>query len=100
MDRDLQPEDLSRGNFRDLYTYGYDVPEAYAVEKDAKMYYAFFAPAAASEWHGTIELRGLAPGRYRVTDYENGRDLGTIDSENPTLTTQFDEHLLLEAARE
>jgi alpha-galactosidase len=91
---------LSRGNFRDLYTYGYDVPEAYAVEKDAKMYYAFFAPAAASEWHGTIELRGLAPGRYRVTDYENGRDLGTIDSENPTLTTQFDEHLLLEAARE
>ena len=61
---------LSRGTFRDLYIYGYDVPEAYAVEKDGEMYYAFFAPGGESEWHGTIELRGLAPGKYRVTDYE------------------------------
>jgi alpha-galactosidase len=91
---------LSRGNFRDLYTYGYDVPEGYAVEKDGEMYYAFFAPAAASEWHGTIELRGLAPGKYRVTDYESGRDLGTIDADKPALATQFHEHLLLEAAKE
>jgi alpha-galactosidase len=91
---------LSRGDFRDLYTYGYDVPEAYAVEKDGKMYYAFFSPVAASKWHGTIELRGLSPGKYRVTDYENGRELGTVDSDNPKLTTQFREHLLLEAAKE
>jgi alpha-galactosidase len=91
---------LSRGNFRDLYVYGYDVPEAYAIEKDGKMYYAFFAPAAAAEWRGTIELRGLAPGKYRVTDYENGRDLGAIDSQNPKLTAQFREHLLLQTARE
>jgi alpha-galactosidase len=91
---------LSRGTFRDLYIYGYDVPEAYAVEKDGEMYYAFFAPGGESEWHGTIELRGLAPGKYRVTDYERSRDLGTIDAENPTLATQFHEHLLLEAARE
>ena len=61
---------LSRGDFRDLYIYGYDVPEAYAIEKSGKMYYAFFAPAGVSEWHGTIELRGLAAGKYRVTDYE------------------------------
>lgn len=40
---------LSRGDLRDLYTYGYDVPEADAVEKDGKMYYAFFAPAATPE---------------------------------------------------
>jgi alpha-galactosidase len=91
---------LSRGDFRDLYTYGYDVPEAYAVEKDGKMYYAFFSPVAASKWHGTIELRGLSPGKYRVTDYENGREMGMVDSDNPKLTTQFREHLLLEAAKE
>jgi alpha-galactosidase len=91
---------LSRGDFLDLYTYGYDVPEAYAVEKDGKMYYAFFAPAGATEWRGTIELRGLAPGKYRVTDYENNRDLGTIDTGNAELTTQFREHLLLEAVKE
>ena len=91
---------LSRGDFRDLYTYGYDVPEAYAVEKDGKMYYAFFSPVAASKWHGTIELRGLSPGKYRVTDYENGRELGMVDSDDPKLTTQFREHLLLEVAKE
>lgn len=58
------------------------------------------APAATAEWHGIIELRGLAPGKYRVLDYENNRDLGTIDSENPKLTARFREHLLLEADRE
>lgn len=91
---------LSRGDFRDLYTYAYDIPEAYAVEKDGKMYYAFFAPSATPEWHGIIELRGLAPGKYRVLDYEDNHDLGTIDSENPRLTARFREHLLLEADRE
>ena len=35
---------LSRGTFRNLYVYGYDVPEGYAIEKDGAMYYAFFAP--------------------------------------------------------
>ena len=35
---------LSKGTFLPLYNYGYDVPEAYAIEKDGKMYYAFFAP--------------------------------------------------------
>jgi len=91
---------LSQGDFRDLYIYGYDVPEAYAVQKDGKMYYAFFAPSATPEWHGAIELRGLTPGKYRVTDYENGRDLETIDAENPKLTIRFHEHLLLEATRD
>lgn len=91
---------LSRGDFRDLYIYGYDVPEAYAIEKSGKMYYAFFAPAGVSEWHGTIELRGLAAGKYRVTDYENGDDLGTIDAAQPQLAARFQEHLLIETAKE
>jgi hypothetical protein len=61
---------------------------------------AFFAPPGTSGWHGTIELRGLAPGKYRVADYENNRDLGTIVSDYPQLTTQFREHLLLAAVKE
>ena len=40
---------LSKGTFRDLYVYGYDIPEGYAIEKDGKMYYAFFAPSVAME---------------------------------------------------
>ena len=50
---------LSKGTFRNLYVYGYDAPEGYAIEKDGKMYYAFFAPSSAP-WKGEIELRGLA----------------------------------------
>jgi alpha-galactosidase len=90
---------LSRGDFRDLYIYGYDFPEGYAVEKDGKMYYAFFAPTGTPEWNGTLELRGLAAGSYRANDYENNRDLGTIEGAKPELVTKFYEHLLLEVER-
>ena len=92
-------EMLSKGAFRDLYVYGYDTPEGYAIEKDGKMYYAFFAPA---EWKGEIELRGLAPGTYHVTDYVEGKDFGTVQAtadKAPQLKTEFKEHLLLEATR-
>lgn len=90
---------LSKGTFLDLYVTGYDVPEGYAIEKDGKMYYAFFAPQPATPWKGEIELRGLAPGKYRVLDYDNGKDLGTIDAQNSKLRTEFIHHLLLEVSK-
>ncbi|HZQ21553.1 MAG TPA: alpha-galactosidase [Terriglobales bacterium] len=92
---------LSKGKFLDLYTTGYDVPEGYAIEKDGKMYYAFFDPDE-TPWKGEIELRGLAPGTYHVKDYADGRDLGTVEasgSQAPKLRTQFQEHLLLEVGK-
>jgi alpha-galactosidase len=89
---------LSRGKFLDLYTYGYDAPEGYAIEKENNMYYAFYAPQKGKPWSGEIELRGLKPGQYEVVDYENGKQLGVIDSQNPRLKVSFDEHLLLETA--
>ena len=89
---------LSRGVFRNLYVCGYDVPEGYAIEKDGRMYYAFFSPDPEKPWRGEIELRGLRAGRYRIIDYENGRDLGMLDSQQPGLRTEFTGHLLLEAS--
>jgi alpha-galactosidase len=92
---------LSKGEFRDLYTYGYDVPEGYAIEKDGKMYYAFFAPSNTAAFKGEIELRGLKPGAYRVVDYVEGKDLGTIQAasgKSPRLKAEFKEHLLLEVS--
>lgn len=94
-----QSKMLSRGTFRNLYICGYDVPEGYAIAKDGKMYYAFFAPEGVPGWRGEVELRGLEPGKYRVTDYENGKDLGTIDGQNPRLAAEFKQHLLLEVSR-
>jgi alpha-galactosidase len=98
---------LSRGTFKNLYVYGYDVPEGYAIEKDGAMYYAFFAPesavgtkAADGQWSGEIELRGLAPGTYRVTDYVNGKDLGAVTAPGAKLKTAFSDHLLLEVTKQ
>jgi len=101
---------LSRGTFRDLYVYGYDFPEGYAIEKDGAMYYAFFAPepankpgaksAPVAQWSGEIELRGLAPGNYRVTDYVNGKDLGTVIAPDAKLNATFADHLLLEVTKQ
>jgi alpha-galactosidase len=92
---------LSKGEFRDLYVYGYDVPEAYAIEKDGKMYYAFFAEKENGTFAGEIELRGLKPGSYHVVDYADGKDLGTVQAEAskaPRLKAEFKEHLLLEVS--
>jgi alpha-galactosidase len=88
---------LPRGTYRgELYDIGFDRPEAHAIAKDGRMYYAFYAP----EWDGKVELRGLATGAYRVTDYENGRDLGVVRGPTAALQAKFARHLLLEAVPE
>ena len=92
---------LSKGDFRDLYVYGYDVPEAYAIEKDGKMYYAFFTDPD-KPFTGEIELRGLQPGTYDVVDYVDGKNLGTVQAEAgkpPRMKTDFKDNLLLEVSK-
>ena len=91
---------LSKGDFRDLYVYGYDSPEAYAIAKDGKMYYAFFADAG-KPFSGEVELRGLQPGNYQVVDYVDGKPLGTVQVEAgkaPRLKAEFKDHLLVEVS--
>ena len=88
---------LPRGEYLGgLYDIGFDRPEAHAIRKDGSMYYAFFAP----QWNGKVTLRGLAERPYRVTGYEDGKDLGTVRGPAATLEVKFDKHLLLEAKPE
>jgi len=93
---------LSKGVFRNLYTIGYDTPEGYAIEKDGKMYYAFFAPQNSKGYQGEVQLRGLGQGTYHVLDYANGKDLGTVTTKdgNATLSADFTDHLLLEVSKQ
>jgi len=101
---------LSKGNFLDLYVYGYDVPEAYAIEKDGILYYAFYVPqnagssrpsgAESQTWKGEVELRGLSAKQYRVLDYVNNKDYGIVSGPTAHLNVEFKDNLLLEAAPE
>jgi alpha-galactosidase len=99
---------LSKGNFLDLYVYGYDAPEAYAIEKDGNMYYAFYAPEKSAKagrektpgkiWKGRVELRGLDTGKtYKVQDYVNNKEYGVVAGPAAMLEVEFPENLLLEA---
>jgi alpha-galactosidase len=91
---------LSKGEFLDLYTYGYDVPEGYAISKDGKMYYAFFVEPG-KPFSGEVELRGLKPGSYEVVDYADGKSYGTVQAEQgkaPRLKAEIKDHLLLEVS--
>jgi alpha-galactosidase len=94
---------LSKGNFLDLYVYGYDTPEAYAIEKEGATYYAFYAPVGTDQgskdarWSGEVELRGLGNRTYHVTNYVDGKDFGTVTGPEAKLRVDFTGSLLLEA---
>ena len=100
---------LSKGTFLDLYIYGYDWPEAYAIEKDGHTFYAFYTPvdtakstdsSTAGTWSGEVELRGLSGKHYRVVDYVNNKSYGTVSGPAPRLRVEFQDYLLLEATPE
>jgi alpha-galactosidase len=85
---------LPQGRYRgELYDIGFDKPEAHVVEKSGRLYYAFYAES----WNGPLPLRGLGPGRYRVRDYFNDREMGSVSQTSPTLHVAFARFLLLEA---
>jgi len=88
---------LSRGEYLgDLYDIGFDLPEAHVIRKNQELYYAFFA----RHWNGPIELRGLQDRAYRIVDYVNNKELGSVHGPKATLSAEFDKHLLLEARPE
>jgi len=92
-----QEKRLSQGEYLGtLYDIGFDRPEGHAVRKGESLYYAFYA----DRFQGSVELRGLEGRRYRIRDYEAGRDLGVVEGPKATLGASFKDHLLLEARPE
>jgi alpha-galactosidase len=80
----------------ELYDLGFDRPEAHAIRKGDKMYYAFYAHS----YNGSVELRGLENRAYKVLDYENRKDFGTVRGPLAQVPVQFSKHLLLMAIPE
>jgi len=87
----LSKEDYLGG----LYDIGYYKPETHVIQKADTLFYSFYS----TDWQGEIELRGLEKGDYKLYDYVNGKDLGTISSNKPILTVSFHKYLLLEACK-
>jgi alpha-galactosidase len=88
---------LSTGTYRgELYDLGFDRPETHAIQKDEKMYYAFYADTC----QGKVELRGLENQVYQLFDYENKVDLGKVKGPTASIQVDFKHHLLLEAVPE
>lgn len=97
-----QENELYKGTFiGDLYSYGYDPYETYAVDKDGVMYYAFYKDGYRYRPSGNpdIELKGLEEGKlYRIVDYVNNLVVATnVTSDNAVFSYPFSDYLLVKA---
>ena len=85
--------DLARGEYLNLYTWGYDYPEAHVIRRHDKLYYAFYA----DQYQGTITLRGLDKAKtYRATTYADAQPATfEITGNNPMVEVAFTGSYLL-----
>lgn len=83
---------LSKGSYLNLYDIIYDYPESHVIKKGDNLYYAFYA----EDWKGPIELRGLEDKQYKVFDYVNQIDLGTVTGPIAQINPTFTQNLLIE----
>jgi alpha-galactosidase len=81
-----------------LYDVGFDRPEGHAVRlPDGSVLYGFFVPWD-EEFSGTVELRGLEPGRaYGVLDAASGEVLGRVSGPAGRAPVRFAGGVLLRA---
>jgi alpha-galactosidase len=101
-----QTNRLAEGQYiGELYDIGFDRPETHVVQKDGSMFYAFYSDqnpgknvADTESYTGKVEFRGLVAGKsYRLVDYENDKDYGTITGPIAELEVTFTNHLLIQA---
>lgn len=114
---------LARGEYLNLYTWGYDYPEAHVIKvqrdngqgtKDEALYYAFYVDPAKPQgaealasgdqqemsmptYSGVIELRGLDPAKeYKAIEYtaDEPREFDVKGAE-PKIEVAFERNYLL-----
>ena len=85
---------LARGEYLNLYTWGFDYPEAHVIRQNDALYYAFYADA----YDGTIELRGLdADKEYTAVEYTADEPQEfTVSGADPKIEAKFERNYLLQ----
>jgi alpha-galactosidase len=90
-------EKMSEGKYLNLYDIAYDKPETHLIKKGDNYYYSFFTK---DEFNGTVELRGLVKGHYKVIDLLEDKNVAEVDASTPFIKINFDKNLLLKVVRE
>lgn len=88
---------LARGEYLNLYTWGYDLPEAHVIRQNDAMYYAFYA----DEFEGILELRGLeADAEYEAVEYtEDELRTFVVKGAEPKIEANFKRNYLLKLTK-
>ena len=89
-------ENMSEGEYLNLYDIGFDTPETHLIKKGGNNYYSFFSDKS---FDGKVELRGLVKGNYKVYDLFSGKLIADVSSSNPYLKIKYDQYLILKAIR-
>ena len=87
---------LARGEYLNLYTWGFDYPEAHVIRQNEALYYAFYIDDDPA-FNGTLELRGLDPEKqYTAVEYtaDEPREF-TVDGANPFIEVNFEKSYLI-----
>ena len=105
---------LARGEYLNLYTWGYDYPEGHVIRQNDALYYSFYVDPVAPEgamdpehvdatlvpeptYSGTLELRGLDPAKtYTATEYTADEPRSfTVNGADPRIEANFTRSYLL-----
>ncbi len=88
---------LARGEYLNLYTWGYDLPEAHIIRQNDAMYYAFYA----DEFEGMLELRGLeSDAEYEAIEYtEDEPRTFVVKGAEPKIEANFKRNYLLKLTK-
>ena len=91
--------DLARGEYLNLYTWGFDYPEAHAIRQNDALYYAFYTDD--KPFSGTIELRGLEPdAEYTAEEYTADEPRAFIvKGSEPKIEANFERSYLLKITK-
>lgn len=87
-------KDLARGEYLNLYTWGYDYPEGHVIRQNGNLYYAFYA----DNYQGDITLRGLDKNKtyIAITYTDNEPQQFEVQGSDPVISTSFAGNYLIE----
>ncbi|MBQ7631139.1 MAG: alpha-galactosidase [Paludibacteraceae bacterium] len=93
--RIYKENNLARGEYLSLYTWGFDYPEAHVIRQNNALYYAFYVDD--DTFNGKIELRGLDPAKtYTAVEYTADEPRSfTVNGANPQLEVSFPRNYLI-----